>query len=1246
MFVILQKILDRFIYTEELPLETRMSNIAYLVGFFASTLLMVVYTLIGANLYVILVILTISISIIIMTFLANYFGWYRSCRRVLIGLLCFVLFPVAYFALGGLDSAMPAYFVLSIVILFLLSSGKIRNILVSLHIAMAISCYYLGTLPFFAPFVAKVENRYQDAILSFVTVGLCIGIIVAFQKQLYFTENERVNSARDDLMYRGRLLRMVNRVAELLLYAETESPEENFEEAMEVMVRCISADRMYIWRNQEINGTLHYVQEYEWIAVDKGNSLKDATGFAYINTIPPWEEKFSRGEIVNGPVKNLSETEQQILSPFGIKSILVIPIFLQKKFWGFVSFDNLSREKTYSNETTALLSSGCLLFANAAVRKNNEIILGARLKQQELMADISRSFISSESMTLLINEALRRMGEFMGVTRLLIAVADKENEESYPVYTWFASESWRPDPSQKGFNDTINSVFPKQMPDKGYVPTVFCSNTQTDEDGKYRIFYEKVHLLSFIWAPLYVNGSYWGLISVEECERRRIWNESDAQLVGTVSSAVAGAVTRDLMEKERAAALEQALQASLAKGNFLSNMSHEMRTPMNAIIGMTAIGKNAKDLEKKNYAFEKVEDASTHLLGVINDILDMSKIEANKLELSLSSFNFEKMLHKVVNVINFRVEERKQVFYVTIDKQIPGSLIGDDQRLSQVITNLLSNAVKFTPEEGTIRLNAQYQDEGEDDCIIRVEVIDSGIGITEEQQSRLFNSFVQAESSTTRKYGGTGLGLAISKQIVELMGGKILIESKLGKGASFIFTVRLKKDKNFHKQLLNPEVNWSNIRVLAVDDDVEICRYFSGIAEHLGIKCDIAYNAEEALELIEKSDYDIYFIDWKMPGMNGLELSSRIKARGAHSVITMISAAAVNEIEDAAKEAGVDKFLSKPIFPSDIADWINTCLGVPKMQDIPAETQEFFTGRRILLVEDVEINREIVLALLEPTGLSIDCAENGVEAVRMVEENPEKYEMIFMDVQMPEMDGYEATRRIRAFEASESCQGSNFSGNRDSSLEDSRGSRSIPIVAMTANVFREDIEQSLAAGMNDHVGKPLDFSEVLDKIRRYLPGQEVDLSRMMKYGESGTESEQWKYGLAWSPDLVTGNSQIDSQHKQIFRLTSSLAAACMDGRGKTMIGGTLDFLASYTVRHFADEEALQLQYNYPAYNEHKKQHEDFKDTVAGLINEYKQQGSSDALLEKVNSIIVRWLVEHIKQEDSKIAGHIRNFSLS
>ena len=522
--------------------------------------------------------------------------------------------------------------------------------------------------------------------------------------------------------------------------------------------------------------------------------------------------------------------------------------------------------------------------------------------------------------------------------------------------------------------------------------------------------------------------------------------------------------------------LKLAQEASRAKSDFLSNMSHEMRTPMNAIIGMTSIGKKAEDIENKDYAFGKIEDASNHLLGVISDILDMSKIEANKLELVYGDFNFEKMLRKVVSVINFKIEEKQQVFSVHIDKNIPSYLTGDDQRLAQVITNLLSNAVKFTPHKGSIILNAALKEENDETCTLEIMVKDSGIGIRPEQQAKLFTSFQQAENNISRKFGGTGLGLAISKRIVEMMNGNFRIESELGKGAAFIFTARFKKVKGIREGAPKPDINWNTVRILLVDDDNDVREYFADIASRIGFHCDSASSGEEAIAVIEKQGvYDIYFVDWRMPGMNGIELTRIIKETyGTKSVVILISSTPWSVMEKDAKDAGVDKFLSKPLFPSAIADIISECLGRDNIPAPDAATQEIpsFKGHRILIAEDVEINREIILALLEPTELEIDCAINGSEAVDMFTKDPQRYQLIFMDMQMPEMDGLEATRRIRAFEKQSEISGVPV--------------KPIPIVAMTANVFLEDIEKCKEAGMNGHLGKPLDLEEVFMKLKEYL----------------------------------------------------------------------------------------------------------------------------------------------------------------
>jgi len=514
------------------------------------------------------------------------------------------------------------------------------------------------------------------------------------------------------------------------------------------------------------------------------------------------------------------------------------------------------------------------------------------------------------------------------------------------------------------------------------------------------------------------------------------------------------------------------------KSEFLSNMSHEIRTPMNAIIGMVNIGKSAPDMERKNYCLSRIDEASRHLLGLINNILDISKIEAGKFELSSEEFIFEKMLQQIVNVVKFRADEKNQTLSIRIDKAIPENLVGDDQRLAQVITNLIGNAVKFTPEHGWIRLNTTLLEAKEAVCTIQFDVIDSGIGISAEQQARLFQSYTQAETNTSRKYGGTGLGLTISKNIVEMMGGRIWIESQPGKGSIFSFTVHLAKGAEEKRNLLSLNLIPEGLRILAVDIDPDFLDYFNDISGRIGIACDTAGTCEEALDLVNKKGaYNIYFIDREMGSDHGgieliRELKSRPKAE-PKSVIVLFSGVDWSEIAGEAKAAGVDKFIQKPVFPSAIMDILSEYLGASKehAEETSIDT-DLFAGSRILLAEDVDVNREIVMAMLEPTGLKIECAANGLEAVRMFSQAPDSYDLIFMDVQMPEMDGCEATRRIREIEAQPEYQNRRQSGQ-------------IPIIAMTASVFREDIEKCLAAGMNGHIGKPLDYGEVIRQLKIY-----------------------------------------------------------------------------------------------------------------------------------------------------------------
>ncbi|MDR1946112.1 MAG: response regulator [Desulfovibrio sp.] len=817
------------------------------------------------------------------------------------------------------------------------------------------------------------------------------------------------------LVRQGELLQAVNNAAAVLLSLDAGEEKSSLDGGMEIIARYMDVDRVNVWRNtRRRDGQLFYAKAHEW--VKEGMPRRAAAEFSYRETFPDWPQTLAEGKCINTPISALSEKERGILAPYLIQSLLAIPVFVRDEFWGFVSFDDCRRERTFSGEDESILRSGSLLIVNAVLR--GEMEQNVRNTVAKLEAVITNydgiiwSIDKDGIITTFNGLYLKKIGvgpEFLEGKPLV--VARKKNRHL----------------------DIIEKV-----------EQTFCSGPQDwigEIDGG--VFHSHT-------TPLL---------------------DGDGNVAGVVGSTddITDMIT---LQKDLETAVKAAETASRAKSHFLANMSHEIRTPMNAVIGMTAIGKNAPDLERKNYCLTKIEEASIHLLGVINDILDMSKIEADKFELSPVEFNFEKMLRRVVNVINFRVEEKQQKLTVGIGEAIPRTLIGDDQRLAQVIANLLSNAVKFTPEGGEVRLNTRLVDEADGLCTIGVEVSDTGIGISEEQQASLFNPFQQAESGTSRKFGGTGLGLAISRRIVEMMGGTIGVESAPDKGSTFAFTVRLRRSTEEKRSLLNPGVNRENIRMLAVDDEADIREYFTELSRRFRIACDVAPGGEQALALIARNGpYDIYFVDWNMPGMNGMELTRRIRGEApGKSVVIMISATEWSTIRDEARAVGVDSFLPKPLFPSAIADLINDALAGGAPQEAAGEQQsaviDIFEGRCILLVEDVEINREIVLALLEPTRLAVDCAENGLEAVRMFTDTPGKYDMIFMDVQMPEMDGYEATRQIRALAVPEAGK--------------------IPIIAMTANVFKEDIEKCLEAGMNGHVGKPLNMDEVSAILRRCL----------------------------------------------------------------------------------------------------------------------------------------------------------------
>ena len=885
-----------------------------------------------------------------------------------------------------------------------------------------------------------------------------------------------------------RLVQAVNNAVAALLTTES---EENFDaslkRSMEIIGDCLSVDRVRIWQNELDDGRLYFVHQYEWLSdtgLQYGASPKGIR-FPY-SAIPDWEPFFLQGGCVNGPVSSFSKEARDIFAIHRVRSAVVIPLFFHEKFWGLFTIDDCRNERAFSEQEISILRSTSLMMVSALDHVTQTAAISEAHQRTRLMLDATplcctlfdtdlrciecndeavqlfelsdkQAYLerfyelfpeyqldgqhSVEKTRGIIREAfetgrvtcewthqlpdgtlipaevtlvrvdygdgyvvagftrdLREHNRMMmdieqrdmlfsavndATTMLLQAEVDefesalwssmgmmahavdadrvrlwKNYEVDGELYCTQTHEwSEGAEPSQ-GTQITIDVSYRDDLPGwERMLSGGFCINGIVREmSPQERDRFAPQGILSLLIVPVFLREKFWGFVGFNDCHQERVFTANEESILWSGSLLITNALLRNEMTQELATALEKAQAANQAKSSFLSNMSHEIRTPINAIVGMTMIGKTASDTAKKDYAFEKIENASSHLLGVINDILDMSKIEANKFELSETVFDFAKMVDNVENIISFRIDEKSQQLSVCLDATIPRQLYGDDQRLAQVITNLLSNAVKFTPEKGAVSMNARLLAEEDGWYTIEVAIRDTGIGISPDQQARLFASFEQAESSTSRMFGGTGLGLAISKSIVTLMHGEIWVDSALGRGSTFTFTVKLG----------------------AVPDDVA------------------TVDSPEASGSPDATD---------VPGWPGGERA-----------------------EDA--------------------------------------LEGLFRDHHILLAEDVEINREIVLTLLEPTLLEIDCAVNGSEAVRMFDASPSKYDMIFMDIQMPEMDGFEATRRIRAMETQRAA--------------------TIPIVAMTANVFKDDIDQCMEAGMNNHIGKPIDFHELLKMLWRYL----------------------------------------------------------------------------------------------------------------------------------------------------------------
>jgi signal transduction histidine kinase/CheY-like chemotaxis protein len=561
-------------------------------------------------------------------------------------------------------------------------------------------------------------------------------------------------------------------------------------------------------------------------------------------------------------------------------------------------------------------------------------------------------------------------------------------------------------------------------------------------------------------------------------------DEDLLKLVATLGDQLSRVRERIQTAQQLQIARDRADSANKAKGDFLANMSHEIRTPMNAIMGLSDLCLRTDLTSKQKDYLNKIHASSEALLGIINDILDFSKVEAGKLEIESIPFEIDAVLENLATVANVKTQEKGLELLFMRHPDVPDVLMGDPLRLGQILVNLTNNAVKFT-EKGEIAVTIGLRERKDDRITLEASVRDTGIGMTSEQLGKLFQSFSQADTSTTRKYGGTGLGLAISKRLVELMGGEIWVESEPGEGSKFSFTLQLRVGEGARVRTFDTVPNLRGMRAVVVDDNPTAREIISTYLESFSFKVEEAANAAELFKLVKRArvPFDLIVMDWLMPGLTGTEAAEKVKIeikpeKDPH--IIMVSAFAAGDMSDKPGAQYVDKFLTKPVSPSHLFDAIMHAFGFKQVETARRKTTggrgfdpellKPIQGAEILLVEDNEINQQVARELLEQAKFRVEIANHGQEAIDKLA--LKRYDCVLMDVQMPVMDGFTATSVLR----------------EDPEFED------LPILAMTANATIEDRQRCLEAGMNEHIAKPISPALLFEALLKWIPPEERDVS--------------------------------------------------------------------------------------------------------------------------------------------------------